>query len=74
MCFSRETIPIAFLYYVVFCFHVALTFYCAVSGEVSAESLFLLEILVSGTETSAWAGIVKMTKLPHQQNINRMNV
>ena len=53
----------------------ALAFCCAVSGEVSAfESLFLLEILVSGAETSAWASIVKMTKLPHQQNIDRVNI
>ena len=43
-----------------FCFHVTLTFCCAVSGKVSAfESLFLLETLVSSEETLAWAGIVK---------------
>ena len=49
------------MYYVVFfCFHVTLTFCCAVSGKVSAfESLFLLETLVSSEETLAWAGIVK---------------
>ena len=58
-----------------FCFHMALAFCYAVSGEVSAfESLFLLEILVSGAETSAWAGIVKMMKLAHQQNIDHVNI